>query len=171
MPSEPEDAEEVSSILCEPSNAPVHYHWYFEDSELNLVPAFLQLLEPLALGPATITSMLGDFRQRIDQARLASLRPVDQIKGPMSSEGRLDLFEIRFRWDLGEIEELRMRVYHAEPARLRATSRKTVVGLHMHLKNTSSAVDVQSEQDAQIRIAADRYFQGQPKLWGLQNPH
>lgn len=163
-----QEPDEVTSILCEPENAPITYHWYYEPPELNLVQAFFAILAEAGVTGDLHTALFGEFRQRLDQAGFGSLRPIAHIKGPMDAEKRhLDIFEIVFDWDLPSGEMLHVRIYHAEPKALQSKTRKTVVGLHIHRKIVAEGEDINALQDAEIAKAVEKYMRGVRGKWGL----
>ncbi|MHA6694672.1 hypothetical protein [Homoserinimonas sp. A520] len=155
------------SICCDPLSAPIAYHWYQLDDEPSLISAFRSILASEGIGDVDRDRFIGEFRSRIIRAQNGRLRPVDNVKGPMETETRFEMFEIRWRFEFGpdfdEALELRVRAYHVEPKRLRRANGSTIVGLHIHKKTTTEA------QDTEIQVASQRYFSGHPESWGLQN--
>ncbi|AMB59182.1 hypothetical protein AWU67_10260 [Microterricola viridarii] len=111
---------------------------------------------------------VGEFRAKIRKAQEGRLRPIENVKGPMREETRLELFEIRWRFEHGADGDLRVRAYHNEPKRLQLVEGSTIVGLHLHKKNVDDDADVDALQDAEIATASDRYFLGRTIDWGLQ---
>lgn len=130
--------------------------------------AFKMLLAEESLLELDRDRFVGEFRARMRQAVAGLLKPVDNLKGPMREETRLELFEIRWRFEHGDTEELRVRLYHAEPRTLQRPSSAVAVGLHIHKKNVDRGVDVNAAQDAEIARASDRFYEGRPDFWGVQ---
>lgn len=155
-----------SSICCDPDRAPIGYHWHHTEDEPTLMNAFKSLLESEALIQIDRDRFVGEFRSRLIKLSEGALKPIHNIKGPMRFERRLSIFELRWRWDFGDGKTLRVRLYHAEP-RILQRRETWVVGLHLHKKAIDDSLNVNADQDAEIAIASDRFFEGRSSLWGL----
>lgn len=155
------------SICCDPTAAPIHYHWFRTADDRKLIDELRGILAAEAgLTDDDAARFVGEFRSRLSQLRLGELRPIDQVAGPMLSATKVDIFEIRFRFEYGQESALRVRLYHAEPRRLRKKSGGSgIVGLHIHKKLTD-VDDVDERQNDEIQSAVKRYDEGRPSLWG-----
>ena len=115
--------------------------------------------------------VLAEIRGRLRAAARGELRPVDQVK-PIGE--RDALFEIR--WLDIPVTEVApdgssrhsttgARLLHAEPLALSVCA----VGLHAHEKpHGQDDATARARQDAEIRVALDRYHAGVGTLWGLR---
>lgn len=149
------------SVCCDPTYAPITYHWFRLNDELSLIDVFRGMLADEPLTPYLRDLFVGEFRARFSALRDGRLRPVDQVKGPMETETRFRLFELRWRFEYGEDSELRVRAYHVEPKELKHPGGSMVVGLHLHKKSDDAS------QDAEIVRAGERYFVAKASSWGL----
>lgn len=152
----------VTSICCDPERAPITYHWYRIDSDLRLVPRLRELLSAEPISSSDIDRFVGEFRDRMLLLTEGKLRPVHHIQD-LDRPTNIRLYEVRFRFEFGNDGEIRVRAYHSEQKDMYST----VIGLHMHVKNTLPGVDVRALQDLEIDKAAARYWQGRPSNWGL----
>jgi hypothetical protein len=155
----------AASILCDPDRAPIEYHWYQKADENPMEARFVELIESEPITEVDRANFIGSFRGHMRKASQGRLLPLGMVAGPMRTEQRLEIFEIRWRLEYGEEEEFRIRAYHAEPSKFQGVHGSTVVGLHIHKKSEED--DSEAAQDAEIKIAADRFFEGRPTRWGL----
>lgn len=124
---------------------------------------FRSLLDGLPLRPIDRDRFIGEFRSRLILASEGGLREPDNVDGPLRKPTNIAMFELRWRFEHGQNEMIRVRMYHVEPS----GSGHTVVALHLHVKDTTPGTDVQAAQDAEITIAAERYWLGKSTRWGL----
>ena len=157
-----------TSICCDEENAPIEYHWYRAPGEVAMEDAFIAIVGPLAKSDIELEYFRDEYRARLEMLRQGRLLAIHNVKGPMRDEKRFEMFELRFRLASGLDEEhyVRVRAYHVEPTSLRSKTGCTVVGLHMHHKDTD-AEDVDDQQASEIKVAAARFFVAQSSKWGL----
>jgi hypothetical protein len=112
-----------------------------------------------------------EFRDRLVQAALGILQPVEQVK-PVDVRNPPPLYEIRWQGiavadvDDADSSKLRystvlVRLYHSEPSSVPGH----FVGHHVHEKDVSG--DVNADQDAEIQTAKGFYDQGFNTSWGI----
>lgn len=112
-----------------------------------------------------------EIKKLINLAERGGLRAPKQINS-VDRRGSVPLFEIRWQHirvqetkDDGALKTSRIlvRMYHSEPEIVPGY----FVGHHIHEKDLSSRVDINTEQNNEIRVARNYYEHGKPSLWGL----
>ena len=126
------------------------------------MPKFRSLFVGLPLVDGDQDRFVGEFRARLILASEGGLRKPDQVDGPTRKPTNIDLFEMRWCFYYGNDELIHVRMYHVEPPRLGSL----VVALHLHVKDVTPGIDVEHAQDEEIKIAADRYWDGKSDTWG-----
>lgn len=161
----------ATSICAKPEFAPIHYHWYpryLGDSALSALRAEV---DASPLPDEDKKRFMGEIRATMKMLRHGRLMPLHGVKGPMRSEPRIRVYEIRhsyaYRVDAQTLREVHLRMYHVEPKDYQIRGGGVVIGLHLHTKDTDSE-EVTAEQDEQVAIASERFFDGQPHKWRLQ---
>ncbi|MDB6425944.1 hypothetical protein [Curtobacterium sp. 20TX0008] len=165
--SDPEDARDGSASICTREEfAPITYHWYPHSGETFAV-AVRQLLAASDLSKDAQSHVFSEVGARMKLLRKGRLREVDHVKGPIDTVTGLDLFEVRVRGEVGEDDDsdVLVRIYHAEPTKLRSLGGSTVIGLHMHIKDVSNPAKVRERQDEEMQKARQRFFKGRPTSW------
>lgn len=172
-PRDEDDNSGEASICTRPEYAPIHYHWYARTLGEKPLHAFKQIIEEIGLNATDSELFVGSLRATMNLLRRGQLRPLHEVKGPMRAETRLRIFEIRlsheYNDDAGVRREVHVRLYHVEPKPFASTTHGSIViGLHIHHKDID-VDEVVEDQDAEIRVAARRYFEGRDHKWSLLN--
>lgn len=154
------------SICTKKDFCPIHYHWYRDDRDLSLLETVREIARDAGLASVDVDRVVGEARGRFRALRQGLLRPIAHIKGPVEEVTDIDIFEVRVNTEVGGGVEFALRVYHAEPRRLRRSPASTIVGLHVHAKDLSDPAKVRPLQDAEIREARRRYHEGRSGWWG-----
>ncbi len=163
-----------ASICCDESKAPIVFHWYEEGSDPTPIQSLKRSLTEVGVPEVDIDRFVGDFRARIRIATQGRLSPVYNVIGPMDIITNYKMFEIRWRFKYSQVTvvsgvetqedfEVRVRMYHVEPK----LYRPTFVALHLHVKDTTIGAAVRDAQDAEIRTADARYWNGKASTWGI----
>lgn len=157
-----------ASICAHAEFAPIRYHWYPHNGE-TFAQALRAMLAASNLAPNDQSHVFSEVAARMKKLALAKLRPKHHVKGPMETVTGIDVFEVLVRSEVGEDTDpdALVRVYHAEPTKLRERGGSTVVGLHMHVKDVTDPAQVRRKQDVELQEARKRYFEGQRTRWGI----
>ncbi|MCS6586975.1 hypothetical protein NYQ25_18560 [Curtobacterium flaccumfaciens pv. flaccumfaciens] len=169
MSSDSEDVRDGSASICTHEEfAPIRYHWYPHNGE-TFAQALRVMLAVSGLAPNDQSHVFSEVAARMKKLALGKLRPTHHVKGPMETVTGIDVFEVIVRSEVGEDEDpdALVRVYHAEPTKLRERGGSTIVGLHMHVKDVTDPAQVRRKQDKELQEARRRYFDGQPSQWGF----
>lgn len=164
-----DDVHDGSASICTHEEfAPIKYHWYPHNGE-TFAQALRAMLAASDLAPSDQSHVFSEVAARMKKLTLAKLRPKHHVKGPMETVTGIDLFEVLVRTEVGEDEDpdALVRVYHAEPTKLRERGGSTIVGLHMHVKDVTDPAQVRRKQDEELQEARRRYFEGQRTQWDL----
>ncbi|WP_141651221.1 hypothetical protein [Microbacterium sp. 3J1] len=157
---DPDSGEE--SITADPDFAPINYQWFPRFEGDTVLKALDETLANIGLELPDVERFRGEIRATMAQLRRGGLEPLHGVKGPMRSEPRLQLFEVRCsylaRLSATKSREVHVRFYHLEPKRWARKGGSSVLGLHVHWKDIDSST-VDDEQDAEIAIAADRFYE------------
>lgn len=165
--SDPEDARDGSASICTHEEfAPIRYHWYPYSGETFAV-AVRQLLAASGLSKDAQSHVFSEVGARMKMLQKGQLREVHHVKGPIDTVTGLDLFEVRVRGEVGEDanSDVLVRIYHAEPMKMRSLGGSTVIGLHMHIKDVSDPAKVRERQDEEMQKARARFFAGHSTAW------
>lgn len=166
---ESENVRDGSASICAREEfAPIRYHWYPLNGE-TFAQALRAMLAASGLAPTDQSHVFSEVGARMKKLALAKLRPIHHVKGPMETVTGIDVFEVLVRGEVGEEADpdVLVRVYHAEPTKLRGVGGSTVIGLHMHVKDVSDPAQVRQRQDEELQKARKRYFDGRSTQWGL----
>ena len=166
---EPKDVRSGSASVCAREEfSPIRYHWYPLAAE-SFAQALRVMLAGSGLTPADQSHVFSEVAARMKKLARAQLRPIHHVKGPMETVTGIDVFEVLVRGEVGEDEDhdVLVRVYHAEPTKLRQLGGSTIIGLHMHIKDVSEPAQVRPKQNEELQVARKRYFAGRPAQWGL----
>ncbi len=126
-----------------------------------------QLLATSGLSAIAQSHVFSEIGARMKTLQKGQLRAVQEVKGPVDTVTGLDLFEVRVRGEVGEDadSDVLVRIYHAEPTKLRSLGGSTVIGLHMHIKDVSDPAKVRERQDEEMQKARERFFAGRSTFW------
>lgn len=157
-----------ASVCAREEFAPITYHWYARDGE-TFAQALRAMLAGSGLAPDDQSHAFSEVAARMKKLARAELRPIHHVKGPMETVTGIDVFEVLVRAEVGEVDDpdVLVRVYHAEPTKLRELGGSTIIGLHMHVKDVTDEATVRLKQDGELQKARRRYFDGQSARWGL----
>ena len=154
------------SVGTDPASGRIRFVWYREADEPKLGQIFEGILDAAGISNSIIRA---EARQAV-QARIrdleAGLLEYPEHVRDLSSNPHAELFELRWSFPYLAQEGFLLRLYECEPSILGAT----VIGLHMHRKDTKPFTDseIRARQQAHIEFAVMRFHKGKPTHWGIK---
>ena len=154
--------EMSSSICCDPGNAPIRFHWYQIPEEPTLMARFESLFDGYSVPDGELARFKGEFRERVLRAMAGRLAPITEVRD-IQRHPKVGLYEIKWRFDIGDEDEVLVRMYHVEPVEIPAC----VVSVHIHRKELGrDSRETNRLQNSEIDFAETRYWTGRPARWG-----
>ncbi len=114
----------------------------------------MDVIGRLGMGPVRTAALKGEVNARMKAAASGRLRGADELE-PVRTQP--ELWEIKWK----EKKNVQLRLYHAEPGRS-----PDLVALHFHCKDVSDQDRIKERQEAAMQVAADRHYEGAPRVWG-----